>query len=158
MPFIAAHSRDDGWILGLWRAAVHSSIGPKALCDSCARRESFATCEESRMHRSLTAIALCMVVQGGTAQCVDSAQLPPAVTELKHPAANAPQQTSLRPGSEFIAVAVAGTRDDAPAPRPAATSRSDEQHHPRRGGTAMLLAALALMSGIALRRFNAPGS
>jgi hypothetical protein len=110
------------------------------------------------MYRSLTAIALCMVAQGSIAQCADSVveQLPPPVAELKHPAGNAPSQTNPRHGSEFIAVAAASTRDDAPTPRATASQR-DEQH-PRRGGIAMLLAALALMSGIALRRFGAPGS
>ena len=61
-----------------------------------------------------------------------------------------------RAGGELIKAAAAGPRDDAP-PSARATSRlgqHDEQ--PRRGTTAMLLAALALMSGIALRRFGAP--
>jgi hypothetical protein len=58
----------------------------------------------------------------------------------------------------LIKTAAAGTRDDEPPVAQSAARGSqaqDEHDHPRRGGTAMLLAALALMSGIALRRYGA---
>jgi hypothetical protein len=55
----------------------------------------------------------------------------------------------------LIKTAAAGTRDDAPPSMHAGPRERNGQDHPRRGGTAMLLAALALMSGIALRRYGA---
>ena len=113
------------------------------------------------MHSSLTAIVLCMVTQAASAQCTTTPSAqdtgPAATTSpaTAAPAAKAP----ARPGPELIKTAAAGTRDDdAPPRRDVATARrADADHdHPRRGGTAMLLAALALMSGIALRRYGAP--
>lgn len=115
------------------------------------------------MHSSLTAIVLCMFAQAAAAQCLDTA---PLVGAARH--ANAVVKTSkgvthavARPGGELIKTATAGTRD-----APAATdeiaqdSRSKQgapegSDHPPRSGKAMLLAAVALMSGIALRRFSA---
>jgi hypothetical protein len=55
----------------------------------------------------------------------------------------------------LIQSAAAGTRD-APVTRSAAPPHATADDHPHRGGIAMLLAALALMSGIALRRYGAP--
>lgn len=62
-------------------------------------------------------------------------------------------------GGELITTAAAATRRTAaPAARtaPLAGAQS-EPEKPRRAGPAMLLAALALMSGIALRRYSAGG-
>ena len=95
------------------------------------------------MHTSLTTLVLCLAAHVASAQCVNSA---PAST------AAAPVQ-----GMELIKTAAAGTRDDdAPPAMTARAHANGAQEHPRRGGTAMLLAALALMSGIALRRYGAP--
>jgi hypothetical protein len=97
------------------------------------------------MRSTVIAVALCLSAAAATAQCV--AQAPAAAAE--------------RPGPELIRTAAADTRaqalpaddglpaiDDIAAAKPA---------HPysRRAGPAMLLAALALMSGIALRRLSA---
>lgn len=114
------------------------------------------------MHSSLTAVVLCIFAQSALAQCVDSG--PVAVdtrqgTEMvkKTKAAPMPVAGTVRPGGELIKTAAAGTHD-APAvvarETPAKATSGDEEP-PRRGGPAMLLAALALMSGIALRRYGA---
>jgi hypothetical protein len=112
------------------------------------------------MHsRSLTAVVLCMAVQAAYAQCADpaAAQPPHKVAELKNPAVTStPAQTGAHPGPGLIKTATAGVRDDAVPSREATPASQDQHEHPRRGGTAMLLAALALMSGIALRRYGAP--
>ncbi|MEO8656739.1 MAG: hypothetical protein ABI409_21635 [Ramlibacter sp.] len=109
------------------------------------------------MHSSLIAVVLCIFAQASVA-CLstttnDNAQqaaAPITARVIKTQAAGA-----ALPGAELIATAAAGTRN-APAARPATrvnVQPDDEQ--PRRAGPAMLLAALALMSGIALRRYGA---
>jgi hypothetical protein len=125
---------------------------------------------ESQMHRQLAAIVLCVLAQGATAQCLaTSATINTTIKNtsaapaeiVAHPpvrtgAAVAQAEPSAR--AELIKAAAASTRDDAPPPARGATpaaAADDNGDHPRRGGTAMLLAALALMSGIALRRFGA---
>jgi hypothetical protein len=112
------------------------------------------------MHSSLTAIVLCMFAQAASAQCIatPSAQDTPAAPVAGHATAAPAAKAPAHPAPELIKTAAAGTRDDAPPVRNAVTARrADADHdHPRRGGTAMLLAALALMSGIALRRYGAP--
>ncbi|HWI79616.1 MAG TPA: hypothetical protein VNS31_10495 [Ramlibacter sp.] len=120
-------------------------------------------CQESQMYSSLTAVVLCIVTQAAVAQCV----APVPVAQQTRPAAalinkktvvTAPATGAARPGGELIKTATAGTQDEVPhisrgAPVAMAGAQEDEQH--RHGGTGMLLAALALMSGIALRRFGA---
>lgn len=116
------------------------------------------------MHSSLTAIVLCLCAQVATAQCVDSA---PVANDARMGAeviktsakAVVATPTPTRQGGELIKTAAAGTRTptgprEQPVVRDNATMKADEEHPPR-SGTAMLLAALALMSGIALRRFGA---
>jgi hypothetical protein len=107
------------------------------------------------MQREVTAIVLCILAQAASAQCVAPAA--PVVKESVRAAAAAPAQNAARRGGELITAAAAGTRDDAPPPvRETMSARAAEgEDHPHRGGTAMLLAALALMSGIALRRYGA---
>jgi hypothetical protein len=99
-----------------------------------------------------------MLAQGAIAQCVAPSQANaariPAVAETARPAATNAANAKARPAPELIQTAAAGTRDDAPPVMHEASQRNG-QDHPRRGGTAMLLAALALMSGIALRRYGA---
>ena len=114
------------------------------------------------MHQQFAAIALCMFAQGAAAQCVAASATPtshPAAAVSEQPVRTgaATAQAPHAPRAELIKTAAASTRDDGPpAVREAARSSNEGQDHPRRGGTAMLLAALALMSGIALRRFGAP--
>ncbi len=112
------------------------------------------------MHSSLTAVVLCIFAQSAAAQCVAI-----SAADEGRAAANLAKQTAViapkaaakaapQPGGELIKTAAAGTRE---MPAPIAREASAQSpEHPQRGGTAMLLAALALMSGIALRRYGAP--
>jgi hypothetical protein len=86
--------------------------------------------------------------QVALAQCVDS-QL---VSLDSRPEIELATKGKPRTG-ELITTAAAGTHDASPLPRAVAAADEEESH--RHGGTAMLLAALALMSGIALRRYGA---
>jgi hypothetical protein len=128
------------------------------------------TRQESQMNISLTAVVLCLAMQtAAAAQCVT----PPAAISMQARASTAStdlvKKTStvvtappLAPppsGGELIKTASAGTHDEVPGltprrtPAAVASTQDDDQRH--RGGPAMLLAAVALMSGIALRRFGA---
>jgi hypothetical protein len=116
------------------------------------------------MQREITAIVLCMFAQAAAAQCVATDATPAAqaaatvATTVRTAAPGTPAQNAQRPAPGLIKSAEAGTRDGAPSMREATGARAQQQDdHPRRGGTAMLLAALALMSGIALRRYGARG-
>ncbi|MBA3772862.1 MAG: hypothetical protein H0X13_10360 [Ramlibacter sp.] len=114
------------------------------------------------MHSSLSAVVLCIFAQAAGAQCLAT----PVALEAKTGVVLANSPTMATPkavvkapaphaGGELITTAAAGTRD-APVAVVRGTSVQDSQEHPKRGGTSMLLAALALMSGIALRRFGPP--
>jgi predicted component of type VI protein secretion system len=117
------------------------------------------------MYSSLTAVVLCIFTQAAAAQCVAPApvaqQARPAPDLIKQKAVvTAPAGPIAHPRGELIKTASASTHDDEVlgavtrgAPVAVADVQGEEQH--RRGGTGMLLAALALMSGIALRRFGA---
>jgi hypothetical protein len=113
------------------------------------------------MHNLLTSIVLCFVAHAASAQCLNTTTA-------------APVNASARPGVELIATAAAETRDGPVMRQTAAVTRdgammrqtsartpskppsNDGEEHRRPTG-AMLLAALALMSGIALRRASASG-
>jgi hypothetical protein len=115
------------------------------------------------MQREVAAIVLCILAQAASAQCVATpiaaaadANAVPVTETVRASGASAPAPKKPAHG-ELIKTAAAGTRDDDAPPAMTARARANgQQDHPRRGGTAMLLAALALMSGIALRRFGAP--
>ena len=113
------------------------------------------------MYSSLTAVVLCIVSQGALAQCVDSRPAaldtrPDAELAKKSRTAPIPTAGAVRTGGELITTAAAGTHDAAPIAREdSASAIAGEGEPARRGGPAMLLAALALMSGIALRRYGA---
>lgn len=115
------------------------------------------------MQRPIAAIFLCVLAQAVPAQSAEPAgPVTPAAqaqAASESPAVAGPANAApaARPNRELIKTATASTRDGMPPARDAAAARAQgEQDEPRRGGTAMLLAALALMSGIALRRFGAP--
>jgi hypothetical protein len=113
------------------------------------------------MHSSLTAVVLCLFVQAAAAECVTTAPLAREARQGAEmvKASNLPAAAAPRPGGELIKTAAAGTRDAPGAARAgvarAAQRMPADEEHPPRSGTAMLLAALALMSGIALRRYGA---
>jgi hypothetical protein len=115
------------------------------------------------MHRSLTAVVLCIFAQ------VAAACVPAAMQErdarrgaepTKSTARAAPAAPAAVQGGELIKTAAAGTRDAPPGPRPAGlvirqstdSAKGEKETH---SDSAMLLAALALMSAIALRRYGA---
>lgn len=114
------------------------------------------------MHSSLTAGLLCIFAQAAAAQCVDTTLA--GIARQPSETVTAPTMAApavARPGGELIKTAAAATRGAPPAPREAAqvarlapSGQAEEDHQPR-SGKAMLLAALALMSGIALRRYGA---
>lgn len=115
------------------------------------------------MHSSLTAVVLCIFAQTAFAQCMDSGPVVQDVRQArelvkKTKTAPMPVTGAVRPAGELIKTAAAGTHDGPGMVRDsaarAATATAGEDDPPRRGGTAMLLAALALMSGIALRRYG----
>jgi hypothetical protein len=116
------------------------------------------------MHSSLTAIVLCMFAQAASAQCTATTapaqDVHPTATTARATGTPRPAQAAPHGGPELIKTAAASTRDDdaPPVARETATRgpAGTDHDHPRRGGTAMLLAALALMSGIALRRYGGP--
>lgn len=98
------------------------------------------------MRRSVIAILLCVFAAAASAQCV----------------AQAPLAGGTRPGAELVKTAGAAREQTLPADDGLAAvheatiaSKSPDKQPPRRAGPAMLLAAVALMSGIALRRFSA---
>jgi hypothetical protein len=104
------------------------------------------------MRSSFIAFLLCGCAAAAGAGTAET-QCPPvtvAAARTHHPAADG------RPAPELIKTAGAVTQDGpsmtsaTPGPK-----RGAEPAHERRSGTAMLLAALALMSGIALRRYSA---
>lgn len=115
------------------------------------------------MHSSLTAVVLCIFAQTALAQCVDSRPVTldsRQGTELVMKTKTAPMPVAgaaVRPGGELIKTAAAGTHGAPPIARETSVraATAGEETPPRRGGPAMLLAALALMSGIALRRYGA---
>lgn len=101
------------------------------------------------MHTLLPSIVFCVLAQTAAAQCVN-------------PATATPVSAQVRPTAELISTAEAGTRDAPALHRTSVTETAKaspgngEERH-RSTPTAMLLAAVALMSGIALRRASASG-
>jgi hypothetical protein len=109
------------------------------------------------MQREVAAIVLCVLAQVASAQCAAASPSTPLAVSGTVRAAGANAANPKAPArAELIQTAAAGTRDDEPPAMTARPHAQGQQDHPRRGGTAMLLAALALMSGIALRRSSAP--
>jgi small neutral amino acid transporter SnatA (MarC family) len=98
------------------------------------------------MRTTVIAFVLCIFASAAAAQCV----------------AQSPATAAARPNPELIKTASAATRpislplDDGPPTigKTSTVAKTDDKN-PRHTGSAMLLAALAVMSGIALRRFSA---
>jgi hypothetical protein len=148
------------------RNSLKEPFPGRFLSSRAAQNRFNPICQESQMHSSLTAVVLCIFAPATAAQCVAAAPQGRDVrmgVETIKTATIAPTSTApVRQGGKLIKTAAAGTRDVSAGPREAAPSvrdkvgsvKSDDEHPPR-SGTAMLLAALALMSGIALRRYGA---
>ncbi len=97
------------------------------------------------MNILLTSIVLCLAVQTASAQCVNSA--PAAAGEV-------PQQ------AELIKTAAGATRHESAlrqSPMPTSREKSGSDERRGRTGVGIVLAAVAVMSGIALRRASASG-
>ncbi len=106
------------------------------------------------MNAPIVAMVLCVFTQVATAQCVDS------------PTASSSPATAARPGGAELIKASAAVGRDVPvrhttlaahdtAPHPARREAAEPAPQQQRDDSALLWAALALMSGIALRRRNA---
>lgn len=119
------------------------------------------------MRSSVIAFLLCVCAAAAMGQCVApgaaSASRSAAATSAAAAAATTPAVIMVtptrpagptRPGPELITAAGAVTHDG-PVVQPAARPKPEPEERDRPAGPAMLLAALALMSGIALRRYSA---
>jgi hypothetical protein len=98
------------------------------------------------MRRPVIAILLCICAAAASAQC----------------ATQAAAAGRTRAGAELIKIGATTREQTLPADdglpsvhEQATAAKSTDKPQPRRAGAAMLLAAVALMSGIALRRFSA---
>lgn len=128
---------------------------------------TFQHFRETQMHQLLTSIVLCLVAHTAAAQCVDTTPLAVQVHSgagLIRTAAAAPD-AAARPnaaaGGELIKTAAAGPREVAMRQTPPVSGtpkpQASDQEQPRRTEPAMLLAALAVMTAIALRRSGGSG-
>lgn len=122
------------------------------------------------MRSSVIAFILCASTAAAMGQCVSPAAVAgaankaAAATAAAAAAATTPAvilMTPARPagparqGPDLITAAGAVTHGGAPVMQAASRAKPEPEERSRRAGPAMLLAALALMSGIALRRYSA---
>lgn len=121
------------------------------------------------MYNLLTSIVLCLLANAAAAQCVAGTTAPPAQvrsgaglirTSAAMPGDSAPRRKA--DGGDSIRTAAAGSREVPAMRRPTAASNrpkvdAGSEEQPRRTGPAMLLAAVAVMTAIALRRSGASG-
>lgn len=127
---------------------------------------TFRHFRETQMHQLLASIVLCFVAHAAAAQCVDAtpmaAQVHSGAGLIRTSATNGAALLPKPAGGDLIKTAAAGPREVAmrqpPSvsgpPKPQAAGEEDE---PRRTGPAMLIAALAVMTAIALRRWGGSG-
>ena len=127
---------------------------------------TFQHSRETHMHQLLTSIVLCLVAHTAAAQCVDTAPLAAQVhagADLVRTTATTGAAPLPRPaGGDLIKTAAAGPREVALRPSPSVSGPpqpqpADEEDESRRTGPAMLIAALAVMTAIALRRSGGLG-
>lgn len=123
------------------------------------------------MRSSVIAFLLCACAAAAMGQCVApgamSSSRTAAATSAAAAAATTPAlvlMTPTRPtgptrtGADLITPAGAVTHDGPSAQQAAPRAKPEPEERDRPAGPAMLLAALALMSGIALRRFSGRNS
>lgn len=126
---------------------------------------TFQHSRETQMHQLLTSIVLCLVAHTAAAQCVDTtplaAQVHSGAGMIRTSATTAAAPLPKPAGGDLIKTAAAGPREVAmrqspsvSGPKPPAAEEEDE---PRRTGPAMLIAALAVMTAIAVRRSGGSG-
>lgn len=118
------------------------------------------------MLRLLISIVLFLVAQAAGAQCVDTTPLAARVNSgagiIRTSATAAAAPLPKPAGGDLIKTAAAGPREVAMRPSPSVSGppkapAADEEDQPRRTGPAMLIAALAVMTAIALRRSGGSG-
>ena len=114
------------------------------------------------MRTLLTSLALCALASAAGAQCTAApqAKAPPdrGDAEWIRTANAATDAPAVRQASGGPMIRVAAREERArptPAPSVAKAEAASAEQQPRRSGTAMLLAVLAVMTGIALRRAGA---
>jgi hypothetical protein len=116
------------------------------------------------MRTLLTSLALCALASAAGAQCTAApqAKAPTDRGDLEwiRTANAAPNAPAVRQASGGPMIRVAA-REEHPRPTPVASvskaGAAPAEPPPRRSGSAMLLAVLAVMTGIALRRAGASG-
>ena len=120
------------------------------------------------MRSSVIAFLLCACAAAAMGQCVAPAAMSSsriaAATSAAAAAATTPAVIMVTPtrsagptrqGPEFITAAGAVTHNGTPVMQTTPRARPQSEETDRPAGPAMLLAALALMTGIALRRYSA---
>lgn len=127
---------------------------------------TFQHSRETQMHQLLTSIVLCLVAHTAAAQCVDTtplaAQVHSGAGMIRTSATAAPAPLPKPAGGDLIKTAAAGPREVAMRQSPSVSGppkppAAEEEDQPRRTGPAMLIAALAVMTAIALRRSGGSG-
>lgn len=127
---------------------------------------TFQHSRETQMHQLLTSIVLCLVAQTAAAQCVDptpmAAQVHSGAGLIRTSATAGATPLAPSAGRDLIKTAAAGPREVALRPSPLVSGppkprTGGEEDEPRRTGPAMLIAALAVMTAIALRRSGGSG-
>ena len=105
------------------------------------------------MRSTFIAIFWCVCSAAASAQCLANA---PAPADAATSARVVPVRTNStgRTSGDLIKSADASTHDDSPSMQPGPPRARPAPERQHRTGKAMLLAALALMSGIALRRYS----
>jgi hypothetical protein len=106
------------------------------------------------MQRSLPAIALCALVHAAMAGPAAAAPTHPAPPQQQLTSAALVAQAPATPAPARTQGETVAMQATLPSPASASHKPADEPEH-RPTGIAMLLAAVALMTGIALRRWGA---
>jgi hypothetical protein len=106
--------------------------------------------KDSQMHRLIAATALCAVALGATA----GAAATPQVSAHARPAGLA-MQTAATPAMRAERVRTGGTATVAASTNSSHAEAGQGEGDPAQTGPATLLAAVALMLGVALRRMGA---
>lgn len=125
---------------------------------------TFQHSRETQMLRLLTSIVFFLVTQAAGAQCVDTTPLATQIHSgaglIRTSATTTATPRSKAAGGELIKTASAGPREVALRQPPSVAGPKPDaadDDEPRRTGPAMLIAALAVMTAIALRRSGGSG-
>lgn len=162
VPLVAL--RSHAWAMNSLKEPSAAALSATSLAQNFT--STFRHFRETQMHRLLTSIVLCLVAHAAAAQCVDTtplaAQVHSGARVIRTSATTATAPLPKPSGGDLIKTAAAGPRDVAmrqspPVPGPPKPQSPGEEDQPRRTGPAMLIAALAVMTAIALRRSGGSG-